>query len=146
MKKIIKLTESDLARIVRRVIQEQGPQLGVNPGLGQQQDKSDVQHRVDLLRTHKWGYPLEDFKTIQYVAPNQEMYNKVLAGVKSTYNKPTILSYVRSEEHGPISTPNEWAQKIVSFGLANKGIDTDRENFMKIQYYLQKFNKAEKWN
>lgn len=151
MKRIVKLTESDLARIVRRVIQEQGPQQGVNPGLGPQPKKSKEQDRFERFFKHVWGDDWnEDMVMIKGFFSDYNEYSKFLSMVKTQLNKPTILSAILSAirsrgQTGPQSTIQQWAQKIAMLGAGNNYTDENFQHFMKIQNYMQKFNKAEKW-
>jgi hypothetical protein len=146
MKKIVRLTESDLTRIVLRVIQEQGPQQGVNPGLEPQSKMSQAQKHFENFFQYIWGDDWDlDMKYMKSYFTDNNEYSKFLSMVKTQLNKPTILSAIRSKGQGPQSTAQQWAQKIAMLGAGNNYTDENFQHFMKLQNYLQKFNKAEKW-
>jgi hypothetical protein len=92
MKKVIRLTESDLARIVKRVLMEQGPLGGKTPF----DPESDIKYSEPVQNNSLDGFKLVDINFPKYGIAGE------LTG--PTADKPKTLV-------GAITTPGEWLKK-----------------------------------
>jgi hypothetical protein len=74
----------------------------------------------------------------------QDDYNAARTIVQTRYNKPTILKWL-SEKGAGTGDEETALMKVLMLGVGNSMLDTERKIWMDSQSYLQKFNRAEKW-
>jgi hypothetical protein len=125
MKKIVKLTESDLVRIVKRVINENNTSL-LNEGNGQ--------NAVNAIKKGMAGLGTDERGVLNavYMIKNKADYMEALAAVKKLgYN--TIGSYISTD------------MEEVSYGMNVFGF-ADKQNkiISEINRHLQQFNPEER--
>ena len=98
MKKIIRLTEADLTRLVRRVIKEQGtPQDKVNASI-QQKSQGKLQNIKDRIMSKFANTPppsLEDVKVFNQVR------KELASAMQPTSNDPDSLEYEAKRDRKP---------------------------------------------